>query len=147
MAVQFTLRATDMRDRELLALIADHSDDSGYADTEAIASALWPRAMGAEDAADRKAAMGAVATRLAWLVRYGIVLREPNAAKTAKRRWGLTEEGAALLQGTLSSGEQNTIANLKGMKPVLAVASLADRREGELVSTLMRRAWAFGGRR
>lgn len=136
----FHLRMTDMSDREVLGLVEDQADEDGWTEAAAVATALWPRIYnGSANAESQVKAARAVASRLAWMRRYGIVDREEKS-----RRWALTREGEHLLNGKLSGAQASAIKSLKGSTLVLAIHEVTERPADEMLATLMRRAWRYG---
>lgn len=138
---QYRLRMTDISDREVLALIDQEADEEGYTESVFIAEALWPRAMSNGNETAKRAAMGAVATRLSWMARLGVVVR---AEGTGMARWALTGDGEELLAGKLTAGTQHAIERLSGAQTVLATQRIAERAVDDVYDALRRRAWRFG---
>jgi hypothetical protein len=144
---EFHLRQTDATDREILGLLKAQVEDDGYANSAAVAAALWPTVMSNGNLDGQRKAVRAVGSRLSWLRRVGVVERrstESGSVPSGPRRWALTAEGEALLRGRLNAGTTRAIESLDGVQTVLAVHAITDKETGEMVSTLMRRAWNYG---
>lgn len=94
------LRNEDYTDRELLHVIEEHYDGSGWADSEAIARALGMSENGG---------LREVSSRMAWMVRYKFCDRKIEAStdeegKKRKRTvYRLTKDGKLLKGGEVPS--------------------------------------------
>jgi hypothetical protein len=62
-----------------------------------------------------------IASRLAWLRRYGVV------ARTEDKRWMLNDVGERLLHASLKKGEQKVLDGFDEDELLVVVASLGDR--------------------
>lgn len=120
----------DYSDRELVHLVADMSDDDGWTRPEEIAERAG---IGRENAR-------AVAMRLAWMRRYGIV--EKNRQHPA--RWSLTEAGEEMVAGhKLNGGTLLALRKLKDHEIVWASHTLAGRFQEAAAphAVMTRREW------
>lgn len=141
------LRLTDMTDREVLAIVASQADEEGYAESPAVAEALWPSVIQNGNGDAKLLAIKAVSQRLSWMARYGIVRRrQPQKGEPRPKyaTWTLTDVGERLLHGKLKVSTTNAIDNLDGTAMVLAVHRLTEHDRDGTIETLMRRAWQYG---
>jgi hypothetical protein len=130
-----TLRLEDFSDRELLALVADHEDSEGWADSLHIAQAIWPK-YGAEEP---ERARASVARRFSWLRRWGVM------EKGTTGLWRLTEDGRLLVEGRLSESQAANLADLGDDQLMSLGYAMADRYQeaGDTPAILFRRAMQF----
>jgi hypothetical protein len=141
------LRLADLSDREILLIMIDLAETDG-----------WVLAL---DVADRLAMKGdhphrMVASRLAWLRRYGAVERELlwdehgnaiiNRAGEHKhgQRWRPTDVGRAIAQGALRKAQETALAGITDEQLVLVARHVAERARGassETSAKLVEREW------
>ena len=138
------LRLEDYSDRELLLIVDDVCRDGGegWADSRDVAERLG---MGGEHPHRM------VASRLAWLRRYGAVMQEPDeehakrrdadGKRPTTRRWGLTSAGQALAQGELRKGVANALDKVADDQVLVLTRWLARRPSGDVARQLTRREW------
>lgn len=128
-----SLKLTEFSDRELCFVIEDHADPEGFVTVAQIALALN---------LDHDHPHQCVASRFAWLQRYGVMER-------VRKNWRLTPTGRALMHGTLNKTQTNALENLKPEQLVIATRKLGERyrASGQVASTMMRREWTYGTRR
>jgi hypothetical protein len=134
---RYRLRLEDFSDREILALVRDHEDSDGWADSQVVALAIWPRYAAEEDSTARMS----VARRFSYLKRWGAMEKHDKTP----RLWRLTDAGRAIVEGRLTRAQQDVI-EFSGEEKVLALAEALGRRyeaEEELGATLMRRAMQY----
>lgn len=132
-----SLRLADFSDRELLALVADHEDSEGWADSLTVAEAIWPRYASEEP----QAARASVARRFSWMRRWGVM--EWDAKQIGK--WRLTDEGRLMVAGRLSAKQEEALLEL-GDEHLMSLGYLmSDRyqRAGDVSAVLLRRAMQF----
>ena len=131
------LALMEFSDRELMNLMIDYQDDSGWVEVQQFALAVG---LGDDPHASR-----CVAQRFVWMRRYGVMERHKTDAK-----WRLTPAGRKIALGALSESEKATLRNLTSEQLMEATTVLTGRykRAGNTPSTMMRRAWQHGtGRR
>jgi hypothetical protein len=137
------LRLEDYSDRELLLVLVDVADSAGWADPRDVADRLG---MGG----DHPHRM--VASRLAWLKRYGAVMMEPDdehaqrprdsdGKRPTARRWGLTTIGNALAQGTMRKATETALERVGDDQMLVLTRWLARRPSNAVVANLARREW------
>lgn len=123
----------ELSDKEVLWVLEDVTDESGYADVHAIADMLGMKH-------DNPAKC--VGSRLSWLRRYGVVEKH----KDAPGLWRLTRPGRALIGADLQPGQRKTLEGLTD-EQVLALTSIVTdryRRSNDTAAVMMRREWAYG---
>lgn len=130
-----TLRLEDFSDRELLALVADHEDSEGWADSLHVAQAIWPK-YGTEEP---ERARASVARRFSWLRRWGVMEKGDSGL------WRLTRDGRLLAEGRLSEGQRRSVTDLDDEQLMSLGYAMADRYQeaGETPAILFRRAMQF----
>jgi len=135
-------RNVDLTDRELLHIINDIAGN-GEATSADIGLALGVRPDG-----DRSAAR-VVATRLAWMRRYGFLERiDPLESEGGKRgdpsRWAITEIGRQIMSGKLSKALEQQIERAAPGSQVLLMRKLTQRayvQAGPELATAVRREY------
>jgi hypothetical protein len=148
-----SLTLLDLSDRELLLLLRDAADGTGFADARDIAARLDLTG----DHPHRS-----VAVRLSWLVRYGAVEREHardergniryhrNGKAMTTQRWGLTDLGLAMATGKLTKSQEKTLEAMGGGSLLMATRFLSRKIRGsdEQTGKLFDREYRHGlGRR
>lgn len=124
-----SLRLVDFSDRELLFIVDDCLDSTGWTTVADVAKAL--------DLDTPNPTLN-VSSRFSWLKRYGALDREG-------KKWQLTPVGRALMSGQLNVTAERV---LDGVKPdqLLALTRAIGRRyqqAGDTAATLMRREWVY----
>lgn len=121
---EYRLTQWHASDREVLQILSEAADEDGYAQSAAVASVYWPRAMSKADSADAIRATQAVARRLSHMAReLRIVAKEKK--KTGLARWKITDEGYALLSGRLRAAVEKGLADIDASGAVLAMTTLS----------------------
>lgn len=110
------LRNADYTDRELLHVVDDVTAGDGYADTYEIAERLGFTGNGSEQTGRH-----AVATRMAWMVRYGYCTRD----RDQPGRYKLTKDGRALMSGELDHSMEETLAAMDPGTRVMVLRTIA----------------------
>lgn len=139
------LRIETLSDREFLLIVADHTQEDGWAESLAVAQAL-----GFEN---RRFA----AQRFAWLGRYGAVEREHERDEAGNiryyrdgrirhtQRWRLTQLGEAVASGRLRKGDQTALDRLTEAQLPLITRWLSERSRGDTgMAKLVQREWRYG---
>lgn len=132
-----TLKLGDYSDKELLFLVRDHEDDEGWADSLQVAQTIWPRYA----AENPQGATQSVAIRFAWMKRWGVMERHEKLP----RKWRLSDDGRALVEGKLTGGQERQIVGLSDEKLMSLGYSISDRYQqaGDIAATLLRRSFQF----
>jgi hypothetical protein len=106
------VRLQDVRDRELLAAIADLVGESGW-----VTSAQVAEAYGIQHARATQCA----AARLAWMRRWGLLEKSTDG-------WRLTPGGERLRNGTIDQALEEQLKDLPEPEMVEMIGALARRR-------------------
>ncbi len=132
-----SLRLDEFSDRELLALVRDHEDSDGWANSLTVAEAIWPK-YAAENPVHARMS---VAQRFGWMRRWGVM--ERHGKETGL--WRLTEHGRLVVEGRLSAGQLRTIEGIEDGRLMSLGYALSDRyQEAEdAPAILFRRAMQF----
>jgi hypothetical protein len=132
-----SLRLTEFSDRELMNIVLDNEDETGWVDSEQIALAINP---------DHVHARQCVGIRFSWMRRYGAMERQDDKTKEHYGRWKLTPVGRKIALGELSPEEKKLLDSLPPEKLMTTVGQLTRRyhRVNETAATMMRRAWING---
>jgi len=88
-------------DEELLAVMHDNLDSDGLISSAEIADVI-----GIPDENNRLQGIG---IRLGWMVRYGVVGKQPDSIPT---RWTITERGRALVEARFSKNLEGQLQKL-----------------------------------
>lgn len=135
-----SLKLEDYSDHELLALVNDLSDGTGFVTSGAIAEALG------QAGDDLKSPTRNVSIRLAWLKRYGVMeTAEEEIDGKRTRGWRVTHEGAALLSGSLRKAQQEALEGLTEDR-VFALARVFGQRfvnSGGMAAKMMEREFRY----
>lgn len=136
------LKNEDYTDRELLHILNDVADGDGWASTFDIAAVLPIKHPDGEDHGTH--ASRCVASRFAWMTRYGWVERDESRTK-----WRLTRVGRDLMNGKLNKSFQTAMDKLSPGDRVLVVRAMgaAFRTGSPEAATMLRREWLHGARR
>jgi hypothetical protein len=139
------LRIETYSDREFLLLVADHTQEDGWAESLDVAQALG--------FANRRFA----AQRFRWLAIYGAVEREHERDQAGNlrywrdgrirytQRWRLTELGEAVAYGKLRKGDQSALDRLTEAQLPLVTRWLSEHSRGDGgLSKLIQREWRYG---
>jgi len=121
----------DFRDLDVLQKIVHEGDDQGWIDTEHLA-----RSMGLGDDHNRN-----VAIRLAWMRRYGMVVRDD-----AKGLWRLSRGGERVVSARLRAATVHELEALPEEAMVETMASVVSRYRlvDSMTATMLRREFLFG---
>jgi len=132
-----SLRLVEFSDRELLNIILDVEDETGWVDTFSVSEAMH---------LDHEHALQCVGSRFSWLRRYEILERQDDNTKEHFRMWRLTPIGRKIALGDLAPDERELLSKLSAEKLMLATGELTRRyhRIGAPAATMMRRAWING---
>jgi hypothetical protein len=147
MAALESLRLADMSDREVLLIVHDLQDSEGWVDSLDMADRMGMKH-------DRR--RSTVASRLAWLRRYGAMEREflwdENSNPIVNRkgehrmgqRWRLTAIGEVIALGKLKAAQEKAVSELDDSQFLLLTRALAGRVRGaddHTVQKLSEREW------
>jgi hypothetical protein len=96
-------------DEELLALVRDHLDESGWVTSSELADAIGLD----PDAETRNNAVG---IRLAWMARFGVIRRARAGDQVAvtPAHWTITGRGIVILDATFSKTLEKELEGMKG---------------------------------
>src|SRR5215510_2378684 len=132
-----SLRLTEFSDRELMNIVLDNEDETGWVDSEQIALAINP---------DHQHARQCVGIRFSWMRRYEAMDREDDKTKEHYGRWRLTPIGRKIALGELTPEERKLLDSLPPEKLMTTVGQLTKRyhRINGTAATMMRRAWING---
>jgi hypothetical protein len=137
---RLSLRITDFSDRELLAIVGDVADADGGATVKALAEQIWPQATKDPDSDDAFHARAAVASRMNWMRRFGVVHRD------GKGSWQLTEAGEQVLLARVSRYVTDAIEEASDFGLLDVQARISNRYAGldQVAADVLRREWQFG---
>ena len=123
----------ELSDKEVLWVLDDCVDDSGFADVHAIADMLGMKH-------DRPAQC--IGMRLGWLRKYGVV----DKHKDTPGLWQLTKAGRALIGADLKAGERRALEGLTDSQVLALTTIVTDRyrRADQTSAVMMRREWEYG---
>lgn len=124
----------EFSDFELLYVLEDVADDSGWASSSEIATQIG---------IDNKYPANCVGSRLGWLNRYGVMESESVKGET---RWRLNEKGNLLLHpNRLSQGIINVLDSLDEGQRMQIIDAVAKELRGSSREAihLSRRAWRY----
>lgn len=127
-------------DRSLLHALDDNTSEDGFTDAGTVAEVL--------DVERR-----AVASRFAWLVRFGMVEREVDTFTSAKARaahpkskpsrYRLTRAGRSIITATLTTAQEAVLAKMVNGKGVAALGSLMAVETDPQSARMMRREFTY----
>lgn len=125
----------DFRDLDLMLKLEAEGDAEGWVETEAMA-----RALGFDD--DRQP----IAIRLAWMRRYGMIEKPPNAKPSDPTRWRLTEGGLRVIRARVKASQFRTIEALPDEAMVEVMANVTSRYHlgSPMIATMLRREFLYG---
>jgi len=120
----------DVRDLDLMLKLRDEQNDLGELTAEELADALGM-------SADTRA----VAMRLAWMRRYGML-----TFNAERRGWSLSKGGERVVASKLKAAQADRIEALDDGQMIDVMAHVTTRyRYGDpLIATLLRREFAYG---
>ena len=121
----------DFRDLDLMHKLVEESDDEGWVELEHLA-----RSMGLGDNHNRH-----VATRLAWMRRYGMLERDEK-----RGLWRLSRGGERVVVAKVKAAAQRDLEALPdaAMVEVMANVSARYRFTDRMTAQLLRREFLFG---
>jgi hypothetical protein len=135
-----SLKLEDYSDHELLALVGDLADATGFVTSTAIGEALGEAGSKLGQPARN------VSIRLSWLKRYGVMeTAEIEEDGKRLRGWRVTPEGEAMLSGSLRKQHQEALEGLSEDK-VLSLARLFGQRyarAGGMAAKMMEREFKY----
>jgi hypothetical protein len=114
-----TLRNVDRTDLEMLFIIRKAYLGESFATSEDIAEELG---MGPRNG---RSGSGRVATRLSWMVRYGLLRRVE--VSDGRKAWQITDGGERLMDGKLSQATVNAIESSDPGDQMLMMRRLTQR--------------------
>lgn len=127
-----SLKLREFSDRDLLFIIDETADYDGWARAQYIAERIG---------LNTKYPERNVSSRLAWMVRFGVIHRHPEQVA-----WQLTNLGEALRTGKISRRQQDSIDKMDDAQMLLLTRSITRRYEhaSSDVATVLRREWTYG---
>jgi hypothetical protein len=137
---RLSLRITDFSDRELLAIVGSLDAQEGGASTAAIAEQIWPNATRDPESDDAFHARSAVASRMNWMRRYGVVNRNGEGS------WQLTGAGDQVLNARISNQVETAISQTTDFNLIAVQAGISNRYAAidPVAADVLRREWQFG---
>lgn len=126
-----SLKLVDYSDRELLSILAEISDEEGWATTAEVADAVD---------LDTRHPNNCVGVRFAWLRKFGALERN------SRGKWRMTTLGYALMSGELNSAQERILETLDNTQ-MLSLMRRVSRRWmvlDQTSSTLVKREWTHG---
>jgi hypothetical protein len=123
----------ELSDKEVLWVIDDCVDETGYADVHAVADMLGMK---------HDNPVKCIGQRLSWLKRFGVVEKH----KDTPGLWRLTKEGRALIGADLKAGQRRALESLTDSQVLALTTVVTDRyrKAGLTSAVMMRREWAYG---
>lgn len=123
----------DFRDMEILLRLAREGDNEGWADTHWMAEAVG---LGVDNGGPR-----AMAMRLAWMRKYGMVERDEE-----KKMWRLSASGVRVTNAHLKAAQERTIKAVPDEALVDVMSHVTSRYMlgDPVIAHLLRREFLFG---
>jgi len=122
------LPLTSFSDRSLLHAVEDHADGAGWVLSADIAATLE---------VDRRA----VASRFAWLTRFGVLERELRKGKVPRYR--INAVGGSIVSARLTDAQESMISRLVNGRGVAAIGALMSREADAISANMMRREFRY----
>lgn len=121
----------DYSDRELLSILAEVSDEEGWASTSEVADVVG---------LDHQNPNNCVGVRFGWLRKYGALERNTRG------KWRMTTLGFALMRGELNSAQERVLDTLDNTQMLSLISTVSRRwmRLDPTSSTLVKREWQHG---